>query len=151
MWLQSMVGEVLRGETSQGWQTGNHLPGVWDSSGSCLVSSGKNILEGEHHWVSQTPLRVKGHRSKKEKLPWNQEEGPFLWQWPSGALYWQSFTSAAAAKLLQSCSTLCDPTDGSPPGSPIPGILQARTLEWVAISFSNAGKWKGNRSVMSDS
>ena len=45
---------------------------------------------------------------------------------------------AAAAKSLQSCPTLCDPIDGSPPGCPIPGILQARTLEWVAISFSNA-------------
>ena len=49
---------------------------------------------------------------------------------------------AAAAKSLQSCPTLCDPIDGSPPGSPIPGILQARTLEWVALSFSNAWKWK---------
>ena len=46
--------------------------------------------------------------------------------------------AAAAAKSLQSCLTLCDPIDGSPPGSPIPGILQARTLEWVAIAFSNA-------------
>ena len=46
--------------------------------------------------------------------------------------------AAAAAKLLQSCPTLCDPIDSSPPGSPVPGILQARTLEWVAISFSNA-------------
>ena len=46
------------------------------------------------------------------------------------------------AKSLQSCPTLCDPLDGSPPGSPVPGILQARTLEWVAISFSNAWKWK---------
>ena len=46
--------------------------------------------------------------------------------------------AAAAAKLLQSCLTLCDPVGGSPPGSPVPGILQARTLEWVAISFSNA-------------
>ena len=51
-------------------------------------------------------------------------------------------TAAAAAKSLQLCLTLCDPIDGSPPGSPIPGILQARTLEWVAISFSNAWKWK---------
>ena len=50
--------------------------------------------------------------------------------------------AAAAAKSLQSCPTLCDPIDGSPLGSPIPGILQARTLEWVAISFSNAWKWK---------
>ena len=46
--------------------------------------------------------------------------------------------AAAAAKSLQSCPTLCGPIDGSPPGSPVPGILQARTLEWVAISFSNA-------------
>ena len=46
--------------------------------------------------------------------------------------------AAAAAKACQSCLTLCNPTDGSPPGSPIPGILQTRTLEWVAISFSNA-------------
>ena len=49
---------------------------------------------------------------------------------------------AAAAKSLQSCPTLYNPIDGSPPGSPVPGILQERTLEWVAISFSNAGKWK---------
>ena len=48
----------------------------------------------------------------------------------------------AAAKPLQSCPTQCDPIDGSPPGSPVPGILQARTLEWVAISFSKAWKWK---------
>ena len=47
-------------------------------------------------------------------------------------------SAAAAAKSLQPCLTLCDPIDGSPPGSPVPGILQARTLEWVAISFSNA-------------
>ena len=51
--------------------------------------------------------------------------------------------AAPAAKSLQSCPTLCDPRDGSSPGSPVPGILQARTLEWVAISFSNAWKWKG--------
>ena len=55
--------------------------------------------------------------------------------------------AAAAAKSLQSCSTLCNPRDGSPPGSPVPGILQARTLEWVAISFSNA--WKGKVKVKS--
>ena len=58
------------------------------------------------------------------KIPWTEK--------PDG------LQSAAAAKLLQSCPTLCDPIDGSPPGSPVPGILQARTLEWVAISFSNA-------------
>ena len=53
-----------------------------------------------------------------------------------------SSTATATAKSLQSCPTLCDPRDGSPPGSPVPGILQARTLEWVAISFSSAWKWK---------
>ena len=61
--------------------------------------------------------------------------------------------TAAAAKSLQPCPTLCDPIDRSPPGSPIPGILQARTLEWVSISFSNAWKWKMKvkTPVMSDS
>ena len=54
----------------------------------------------------------------------------------------ENHLAAAAAKLLQSSPTLCNPIDGSPPGSPGPGILQARTLEWVAISFSNAWKWK---------
>ena len=52
------------------------------------------------------------------------------------------WTVECYAKLLQSCPTLCNPIDGSPPGSPVPGILQARTLEWVAIYFSNAWKWK---------
>ena len=63
--------------------------------------------------------------------------------------YW---CATAAAKSLQSCPTLCDPIDGGPPGSPIPGILQARTLEWVTISFSNAWKWKVKvKTVVSDS
>ena len=63
------------------------------------------------------------------------------------------FYAAAAAKSLQLCPTLCDPIDGSPPGSPVPGILQARTLEWVVIFFSNheSEKWKWSRSVVSDS
>jgi len=61
----------------------------------------------------------------------------FLWDWNENWPF-----PAAAAKSLQSCLTLCDPTDGSPPGLPVPGILQARTLEWVGISFSNAWKWK---------
>ena len=56
--------------------------------------------------------------------------------------WFQHYKLAAAAMSLQSCPTLCGPIDGSPPGSPIPGILQARTLEWVAISFSSAWKWK---------
>ena len=57
--------------------------------------------------------------------------------------------AAAAAKSRQSCPTLCDPIEGSPPASPAPGILQARTLEWVAISFSNAWKWKVKRKSLS--
>ena len=55
-------------------------------------------------------------------------------------VFWEN--AAAAAKSLQSCLTLCNPIDGSQPGSPVPGILQARTLEWIAISFSNVWKWK---------
>ena len=60
--------------------------------------------------------------------------------WPTCYYFYtyQPTTTAAAAKSLQLCPTLCDPRDSSPPGSPVPGILQARTLEWVAISFSNA-------------
>ena len=61
---------------------------------------------------------------------------------PQHAIEAKMVTAAAAAKSLQSCPTLCDPRDGSPSGSTVPGILQARTLEWVAISFSNAWKWK---------
>ena len=57
--------------------------------------------------------------------------------------------AAAAAKSLQSCPTLCDPIDGSPPGSLVPGILQARTLEWVAISFSKVWKWKVKVNLLS--
>ena len=64
-------------------------------------------------------------------IKWGRRVGPFSWR-----------VAAAAAKSLQSCPTLCDPIDSSPPGSPVPGILQARTLGWVAISFSNAWKWK---------
>ena len=72
---------------------------------------------------------------------------PLSLQWPT----LDEKGAAAAAKSLQSCPTLCDPIDSSPPGSTVPGILQARTIEWVAISFSNAWKWKWSRSVVSDS
>ena len=60
------------------------------------------------------------------------------WKYQVQDMQLQSAAAAAAAKWLQSCPTLCNPIDGSPPGSPVPGILQARTLEWVAISLSNA-------------
>ena len=77
---------------------------------------------------------------------WKQLRCPSTdkWIWKLWYIYtvWNTATAAAAAKSLQSCPTLCDPIDGSPPGSAVPGILQARTLEWIAISFSNAWKWK---------
>ena len=94
---------------------------------------------------------------EKGKLRWRRKEGKtgqMVLSLPGHCmdtgLYsqrdWKT-SAAAAAKSLQSCPTLCDPTDGSPPGSAVPGILQARTLEWVAISFSNAWKWKWSHSV----
>ena len=73
------------------------------------------------------------------RIPWTEEPGGL--QFLGSQRVRHDWAAAAAAKLLQSCLTLCDPIDGSPPGSPLPGILQARTLEWVAISFSNARKW----------
>ena len=89
--------------------------------------------------------RVKGLRwlllpSQRAQLPVRPNLATRV-SWGRGRLTWYR-AAAAAAKSLQSCPTLCDPIDGSPPGSPIPGILQARTLEWVAISFSNAWKRK---------
>ena len=79
---------------------------------------------------------------EKNDLP----DGSVFSQWNTPLIArhrWHKISNtAAAAKSLQLCPTLWDPIDGSPPGSPVPGILQARTLEWVAISFSNAWKWK---------
>ena len=78
------------------------------------------------------------------KPAWTSGSSQFTYCW---SLAWRILSItllawAAAAKLLQLCPTLCNPIDGSPPGSPVPGILQARILEWVAISFSNAWRWK---------
>ena len=82
--------------------------------------------------------------SSRKQLPPSIEklEKPSMKCVPVAKMVGDHWTAAAAAKLLQSCPTLCDPIDGLLSGSPIPGILQARTLEWVAISFSNAWKWK---------
>ena len=77
-----------------------------------------------------------GRRERKLQYKWRSGNyTPKFWGLSNG-------TAAAAAKSHQSCLTLCDPTDGSPPGCPVPGILQAKILEWVAISFSSAWKWK---------
>ena len=101
--------------------------------------------------LKKEKLNMKGHMV----IIWQQNmlnlsKGARTWD---KYIYWGLFihckrftcfpnVNAAAAKSLWLCPTLCDPIDGSPPGSPVPGILQARTLEWVAISFSKAGKWK---------
>ena len=83
--------------------------------------------------LSEREIEKQSHlllHQKEKKIPGNKNTKETLMKEVAAA--------AAAAKSLQSCPTLCNPIDGSPSGSPIPGILQARTLEWVAISFSNA-------------
>ena len=137
---------------------------------SCL----ENPRDGGAWWAavygvaqSRTQLkRLSGSSSEIQRSIWELTSGqcsslislisisssaykPCMYFWQLYA--WIIYT--ATAKSFQSCPTLCDPIDGSPPGSPVPGILQARTLQWVAISFSNAWKWKikVNRSVMPDS
>ena len=80
-------------------------------------------------------------RTLREKVRFQYRDRSISW-FTHPLFYPCANTAAAAAKSLQSCPTLCDPIDGSPPGSPVPGILQAKTLEWVAMSFSTAWKWK---------
>ena len=93
------------------------------------------------------PEESHGQRSLAGYSPWRQKELDTTEQRTHASGYYLCYVNdsfetscivAAAAKSLRSCPTLCDPIDGSPPGSPVPGILQARTLEWVAISFSSA-------------
>ena len=85
-------------------------------------------------------IGVKGQEKRKQRRNGRPAEALPLSRLSVGlfSFNYNISAAAAAAKSLQSCPTLCDPRDGSPPGSPVPGILQARTLEWVAISFSNA-------------
>ena len=88
------------------------------------------------HWLQPSAGCTGGQNSHQELLPLDSHN--CLLPHPSSL----EMAAATAAKSLHSCPTLCDPIDGSPPGSPVPGILQARTLEWVAISFSNGnGYW----------
>ena len=86
-----------------------------------------------HNYWAHVPQLLKPRHSRVCAL---QQESHCSEKPPAAA------AAAAAAKSLQSCPTLCDPIDGSPPGSPVPGILQGRTLEWITISFSSACKWK---------
>ena len=99
--------------------------------------------KNEFLWEPKTCLKLpRKYPVTVEDIPVSiQSSQPFHPQGPQRCLL-GCVCAAAAAKSLQSCPTLCDPVDGSPPGSPLPGVLQARTLEWVAISFSNAWKWK---------
>ena len=92
-----------------------------------------------HHFISKYMRLYSFARRNNSFLPMGIEELSLKDNEYSISL---CIAAAAAAKSLQSCPTLCNPRDGSPPGSRVPGILQARTLEWVAISFSNAWKWK---------
>ena len=119
---------------------------------------------GLHFWdfvlTFLIPRKVRSQRRGKKPSGSPVPTSKFIWglfvlfsvEDAKGAFFWIVFhvnhsllnpkSMLCYAKSLQSCLTLCDPIDGSPPGSPVPGILQARTLEWVAISFSNAWNWK---------
>ena len=107
---------------------------LWKRQGKMSPSPSFSLFpEGNHYFQEHFPMRVMNHSG-------------LIWR---GFSWYSLCPAAAAAKSLQSCLTLCDPIDGSPPGSPVPGILQAGTLEWVAISFSNAWKWKGKVKLLS--
>ena len=122
-----------------------------------MLENGKNATI----WVFLITLT---HFINILQVPWGYVT-LLLWPWISSIYHnawkpvgiqwrlveWINSHAAATAKLLQSCPTLHDPRDSSPPGSAVPGILQARTLEWVAISFSNAWKWKGKVKSLSKS
>ena len=97
--------------------------------------------EGSHmQWGQLSPWATAGEATATRSPQTTPESSPHSPQ--LGKSLQSNQDRAAAAKALQLCLILCDPVDGSPPGSPVPGILQARTLEWVAIPFSNAWKWK---------
>ena len=115
----------------------------WKEWGAIMTPGLKGLGKGRrwpesHVAVGREPLGRRCHLRWKDED--NQREVIRTWK----LSLWSALTlqAPAAAKSLQSCPTLCNPIDGSPPGSSVPGILQAGTLEWVAISFSSARKWK---------
>ena len=105
----------------------------WTEKPGELESKGSQRVKTQKYSVAQ--WKKKSHNQVKS--PCVLSHFSHVWRFCNSVA-----AAATAAKSLQSCLTLCDPIDGSPPGSPVPGIFQKRTLEWVAISFSNAWKWK---------
>ena len=127
--------ETVLGKQSRALQRFRAMKRVWSKFSTAETKRCREWGRGRSlDAVEAKPWKSPVCLIKKFKLFWEQ---------------WETATAAAAAKSLQSCLTLCDSIDGSPPGSPIPGILQARTLEWVVISFSNAGKWKVKGKLLS--
>ena len=106
----------------------------------CKESACQCRTPGFHFWVEKIPGEGNGKLQQYSYLQKSMDRG--AWQATvQTVIYDWVAEHAAAAKLLQSCPTLCDPIDGSPLGSPVPGILQARTLEWVAIAFFECQLW----------
>ena len=107
------------------------LRGERDNRDQAVLGNIRGLAQPEgRDLTNTTDIQLRHHEGQALGI-WTMLQKGLQQTYPAAA-------AAAAAKSLQSCLTLCDPIDGSPPGSPIPGILQARTLEWVAISFSNA-------------
>ena len=103
------------------------------------------INDFEHPFIGLLPVCISSWEKYSILCPFVSVLSLFFFLLSCSSLYFytfHTFYSAATAKSPQSCQTLCNPIDRSPPGSPVPGILKAKTLEWVAISFSNAWKWK---------
>ena len=130
------------------------LQGIFPTQGSnpCLPHCRQIFYQLSHQGCPRILEWVAYPFSSRFSRPRNQIEascvaGRFFTNWAIRKAH--SRAAAAVSKSLQSCPTLCDPIDGSPPGSPIPGILQAITLKWVAISFSNAWKWNVKMKLLS--
>ena len=118
---------------------------LWE--GQCLQFSWEGVRRGHTHFIrfdyEQEPLWTITNKKPEFQAwvtPFCEASCDSFASWGLRFLAWKQ--NPVTAKLLQSCLTLCDLIDGSPTGFPVPGILQARTLDWVAISFSNAWKWK---------